>query len=205
VRTLALCAGLLLASTVANAAQFKIEQSQYPSRACPYFYDVYIDGTIEPGDDKKFLYVTRNIRISCATVELNSNGGDLVAGLNIGLRIKQYEFGTVVSSINIRTDKIIKPVCASVCGMIWLAGYPSMAARGSFIGFHAAYFTETGQPTPGGNAMVGAYLRDLGLGFDAINYLTQTSPNQMEWLTEEKAIKYNIKMEIIGTPLRYHY
>jgi hypothetical protein len=57
----------------------------------------------------------------------------------------------------------------------------------------------------GGNAMVGAYLRDLGLGFDAINYLTQTSPNQMEWLTEEKAIKYNIKMEIIGTPLRYHY
>jgi hypothetical protein len=47
-----------------------------------------------------------------ALVILNSEGGALYAGLNIGITILNKRFNTYAPEI-----------CASVCGMIWLAGY----------------------------------------------------------------------------------
>jgi hypothetical protein len=196
-RTLALCTGILLASTVANAAQFRYTLSEDQS----YMF-VYVTGDIEPDDDDKFFSYTRNIQYGRASIVLGSAGGNVVAGLNIGLRIKEMGWNTGVwTSLE----------CASICGMIWLAGTTRYAGSGARIGFHAAYRVAEGwlgwfgrclmrcdpQISSGGNALVGAYLRDLGLGFNAIRYLTETPPDQIEWLTPEKARKYGIAMHIL--------
>jgi hypothetical protein len=38
-----------------------------------------------------------------------------------------------------------------------------------------------------GNALVGAYLRDLGLGYKAISFMTRKDPMSLEWLTPDLA------------------
>ena len=50
------------------------------------------------------------------------------------------------------------------------------------IGFHAAYNSKTGQDTGLGNALVGAYLRRIGLPYSAVIYISQAAPNSMSWL-----------------------
>jgi hypothetical protein len=92
--------------------------------------------------------------------------------------------------------------CASACALIWLAGHYRWAAPKAAIGFHAIYYGD-GNVSSGGNALVGAYLRDLGLSLKAIRYLTQAPPNGMEWLSIESAYKHDIKLQVFKEPEQY--
>ena len=51
-----------------------------------------------------------------------------------------------------------------------------------------------GEVSSDGNAVVGAYLNRLGFGYRAIHYFTQTAPNSMEILTEDKAADIGLKV-----------
>jgi len=98
---------------------------------------MYIDiiGDIEPGDDAKVkrLINTQDMVI----VRLTSDGGDLVTGLNIGEQVHAHN-----------TDTYAVKRCASVCGLIWLAGKTRVAEADTAIGFHSAYYKVNGQVTP---------------------------------------------------------
>jgi hypothetical protein len=73
-----------------------------------------------------------------------------------------------------------------------------MMGEGSTVGFHAAY-RETGRRTPVadsvGNALVGAYLNQLGLSATAIAYITEPDPTDIRWLTFSDAAKIGITVE----------
>ena len=54
----------------------------------------------------------------------------------------------------------------------------------ALVGFHAAsLLDEPDSPSAQANAIVGAYLNEIGLSFGAIEYLTQALPRSMKWLT----------------------
>ena len=72
---------------------------------------IFIAGRIEHVDYGKFVDATKNIR-GKATVFLDSPGGNLDAGLNIGRLIKEKRWST----------SVVSGKCASSCGLIWLAG-----------------------------------------------------------------------------------
>lgn len=48
-----------------------------------------------------------------------------------------------------------------------------------------------------GNALVGAYLNDLGLSPNAIRYITTPGPNDVQWLSIRDAIMIGINVETI--------
>ena len=146
-------------------------------------YSVYILGEIEPGDDKRFNHLIQFLPTNDHhTVYLDSPGGDVSAGINIGLRISRGpHWSTSVNS---------KKVCSSACALIWLAGKIRHVYADGQVGFHAA--SAAGVVSSDGNAVVGAYLREIGLDFKAIRYVTQTPPEKMEWLTKAKADQYDI-------------
>jgi hypothetical protein len=175
-RMIPLLAGMLLAAltTTANAAEIKVKHM--------LVYWVSITGKIERGDFERFYEATKNLpSAGNVFVELQSNGGDLLAGLAIGSRIHEKGW----------TTSVYPPYkCASVCALIWLAGSNRSAPeRGGSIGFHAAYRTSDGRESGAANALVGAYLKELGFGWETIFYLTKTAPNEMEWLGRAKAKK----------------
>lgn len=124
-----------------------------------------------------------------AVVAFDSPGGNLLAGIGIGKAIRLKEFVTAVGE----GDE-----CASACGLAWLGGIKRLAHPKARIGFHAAYVEKEGQASESGsgNALVGAYLNQLGLPQSAIVYLTSAPPSGMQWLPLNEARSYGIDLEV---------
>ena len=153
---------------------------------------IQIVGPIEQDDDARFREVAASSRD--AVVILNSEGGRILPALEIGLEAKERNFATAVP-----TDGL----CASACALIWLAGIPRYAAETASIGFHAAYLVEGGKMKEVGsaNALVGAYLNEIGLSQNAIVFVTSAPPEGMEWLTPEKGGVVGIAFDVLAQEL----
>jgi outer membrane protein OmpA-like peptidoglycan-associated protein len=147
---------------------------------------VQINGEIVRGDSDQFDQVIASLT-GPTVVSLQSPGGIVGEGLNIGIAIRRNNYGTAVAE---------NDMCASICGMIWLAGQPRYRTTSSKIGFHAA-FRADGQESGSANALIGAYLSKLGLSYRAIAYLTDAPPDEMHWLTPSDAADVGIIYSLI--------
>lgn len=108
-------------------------------------------------------------------VFLDSPGGIIQSGLAIGRLIRANRLDTVVPS---------RAVCFSTCGLVWLAGSERWLGEGARVGFHAASTSPPGgrraaRVSSSGNALVGAYLSQLGMNDFQIGTLTEASPGRM--------------------------
>ncbi len=150
---------------------------------------IIVDGDLVLGDEKRFADAA--ISTSDALVVLGSNGGNLFAGIEIGKAIRLKGFTTLVPD-NIR--------CASACALAWLGGRVRAMGTTAEVGFHAASNADDGQVTSSGNALVGAYLSQLGLPSAAVVYITEPPPNSIRWLTATDATKYGIDVKVLSLP-----
>jgi len=167
---LSLAAVLFLWNTTSFAAKISLSQLEDdPAHAL-----VTVEGDLEAGDHNKFRAQVG--RLTKAVVVFNSDGGNLLAGIEIGKTIRLKSFATVVLD-GLR--------CASACAFAWLGGSPRFMERGARIGFHAAYVEDRGRAAESGvgNALLGSYLTQIGLSEHAVVYITQAGPRQMTWLT----------------------
>jgi ATP-dependent protease ClpP protease subunit len=176
-----LVALFLLAATPVRSADFQVSGDT----GCNI---VRIFGRIDSRDDERLKETTVTLPSQgCALISLSSVGGDLAAGLSIATMIRLRQWRTIVPD---------NTVCASICGIIWLAGFKRFAAPTAHIGFHAAFAADTGEEKGVGNAVLGSFLTRIGLGYDAIAYITQASPNQITWLSAEDAARVGIIYQI---------
>ena len=142
---------------------------------------VVVTGEITEDDDIRFNQ--RVAGMAGVVVSLASPGGKLVPGLNIGITIRKQHFSTIVPD---------HAICASTCGLIWLAGSTRYMGDGAYVGFHAASQVSDGSVDGMGNALIGAYISKLGLSYNAVMYLTHAKPEEMAWLTMEQAQRLGI-------------
>jgi len=149
---------------------------------------VLVTGILEPSDVDQFRSKTR--LLSKANVSFWSEGGNVVAAIQIGEIIRSNGFTTSVVQ-NAR--------CASACALAWLGGTKRFMGAQSKIGFHAAFGID-GRETGVGNALIGAYLNKIGLPYSAITYVTRAAPNSMTWLNASDAAKHGIEVEPLGSP-----
>jgi hypothetical protein len=147
---------------------------------------IIITGALENGDEKQFIRTA--LDFDSATVILESPGGNLRAGLEIGKAIRLKGFSTYVAD---------GEYCASACALAWLGGERRLMSNSARIGFHGAYQERNGEKvtTSAGNALVGAYLSQLGLSERAIIYITQANPTSMMWLSLNDAQRLGISVE----------
>jgi hypothetical protein len=147
---------------------------------------VAIEGDLVSGDEVKFRAQVG--RLTKAIVVFNSDGGNLLAGIEIGKTIRLKSFATGVLD-GLR--------CASSCAFAWLGGSPRFMERGARIGFHAAYIdSAAGRPSESGvgNALLGSYLTQIGLSENAVVYITQAAPTEMTWLNLRDAKQIGIEV-----------
>jgi len=183
-----ICTFLLVASPV-SAASIVVQQrgSNEPSF-------VSIQGTFVLNDDEVLRGKTAGL--TQAIVSFESNGGNLLAGIRIGTLIRQKGFSTVVDS---------GAVCASACALAWLGGKTRSIGDGARVGFHAAARTADGLRIESamGNALVAAYLSQLGFRPEAIAYVTKSGPASMTWLTFADAQRLGFEvMRLTSSPVR---
>lgn len=150
---------------------------------------ISVIGTLTEGDDATFRKLAAES--DQALVILNSGGGNLHTGLEIGRAIHLRGFATAIPS---------NALCASACALTWLAGSPRLLEEDSGVGFHAAYRLVDGKASESGaaNALVGAYLNQLGLTDKAVVYVTSAPPEGVEWLTAQTAAAVGIAYESIA-------
>lgn len=153
---------------------------------------ITVYGRLEIDDEKRFANVAlQNIS---ATVHLSSPGGNLLAGIEIGKTIRIKGFSTAVPDGS---------ECASACALAWLGGRQRIVGSGSKIGFHAAYRGKNGEVTSSGNALVGAYVSQLGLTDSAVMFVTAAQPEDMNWLTSNDASRYGIEASFGSVPAKF--
>jgi hypothetical protein len=176
-----LAAVLSLWSTFGLAANISLA----PLDDDPAHAIVVIEGDLVSGDDVKFR--TQVGRLTKAIVAFNSDGGHLLAGIEIGKTIRLKSFATAV---------LDKQRCASACALAWLGGSPRFMDRTAHVGFHAAYVERAGRASESGvgNALVGSYLTQIGLSEKAVVYITQAAPTEMTLLTLRDAEKIGIEV-----------
>jgi hypothetical protein len=150
---------------------------------------ITVIGNLELGDEKKFIDLA--LGNPEAVVVLGSNGGNLVAGIEIGKAIRLKGYRTFVPD---------GATCASACALAWLGGQVRAMGEGAKIGFHAASFTTNGEVTSAGNALVGAYLNQLGLPTSAVIYISETPPGEIRWLTFVDAQTHGIDVKRLDLP-----
>jgi hypothetical protein len=149
---------------------------------------ITIEGDLELSDIESFR--NKVAPLAKATVAFRSDGGSLLAGIRIGMLIRVKNFITVVPD---------GAQCASACAVAWLGGVRRFMGTGSKVGFHAAYVQRAGGTAESGpgNAVLGAYLDQIGLPEDAIVYITQASPSSMRWLNLQEAAQHGIDVSLL--------
>jgi hypothetical protein len=150
---------------------------------------IQVVGDLASGDDKKFVDVA--LSSAEAVVVFHSPGGNLFAGMEIGRAIRLKGFSTLVP------DNML---CASACALAWLGGRVRLMSDTGRVGFHAAYTDDNGQAnvSSAGNAIVGAYLNQLGLPTSAILYITDSPPNGIQWLSFADAQRFGIDVRLLN-------
>ena len=157
-----------------------------------------IRGEIMEGDELRFSEISAPFKN--AAVLLESPGGNLFAGLEIGKIIQARGYNTGVAP---------EMACASACALAWLAGSTRYMAPNSLIGFHAAYLDDGFEVRESGlgNALIGGYIVELGFSTSTIVFATSARPNEMQWLTVPLAREFGIAVTVfddsgvsIGTP-----
>jgi hypothetical protein len=176
---------LLFASTRAIAADIDVKHLDNGST------QIAIEGEFELSDVDTFRTKVESLSTARVTVAFRSEGGRLVAGIRIGALIREKKFNTVVPD---------GASCASACALAWLGGTRRFVGQDSSVGFHAAYILKSHGPTPSGsgNAVLGAYLNQLGLSEKAILYITQTAPTSIQWMSLEDAAEHGIAVALLS-------
>ncbi len=168
------------------------------------FWIISIDGEIVFNDDLKFKQLVAKNKISNAAVFLASPGGNMLAGLDIGFQIHNYGFRTWVP------DGLY---CQSICAVIWMGGDTRYSSSSSHIGFHsvATYklnkdgtiardkngntIREESDSDKYANELVASYYHYLGINEKTSNFLTSEDPENMAWMTFDKAKELDIAIE----------
>ncbi len=145
---------------------------------------IMISGEIVKGDADKFATIVVTAPADTVVI-LSSGGGGIFESMMIGEAIRARHFATGIPN---------DATCASACGLIWLAGIPRYIGSTGRVGFHAAYVVKEGvaSETGSGNAVVGAYLTNLGLSYEAIFYVTSAAPDNITWLHTADAKRIGI-------------
>ena len=162
---------LFMLAWSARAAEITYDK-RYPTAGY-----ISIKGDIEDFDRQKFSALLAE-HPDTRMVVLESPGGRLGPALEIGAIIRQTRMWTAALG-----------ECASACAYIWMAGKPLVVSADTELGFHSPYNAQDNSSISSvGNALVGAYLNQLGYPANVITYATSAKPNEMQWLTPRDAV-----------------
>jgi TPR repeat protein/ATP-dependent protease ClpP protease subunit len=190
-----LCALLaLLASSSAqeaSAADFTTASGCRDNHSDKSCTSIYINGEIEVGDGNKWKFFRETIKTPHAIVTLNSPGGSVPAGLVIAEDILNREYDTYFK----------EGMCNSMCAPIWLAGKTRYMSSGVALGFHQA-----GRKDIRGNTIQARgdslfdYYAKLKLPEQTMRYFFSAGPNELAWVTVDKAIELGLGPEVWPEP-----
>ncbi|KAF0254025.1 COG3904 family protein [Pseudomonas putida] len=106
--------------------------------------EIYIDGEITPSLPRQLAASLASNRIERGTIYLNSVGGDLQAGMELGEFIRKTGFNTAIGKRGGGYGKPAPGSCQSACLMTFAGGVYRFAEPRTFFGIHRFYARTSG-------------------------------------------------------------
>ena len=144
---------------------------------------VYLDGRIDAGAPDRVSKALDRINGRTA-IWLNSAGGNLFAGMQLGRIIRRHSASTYI--IDART---LRPgECYSACSLAFLGGVYRFSDHGARYGVHSASLGPDGADrVPDLSAAVGSYIREMDVDVRVLDLWTKARPDQMYTLSRKEA------------------
>ena len=146
---------------------------------------VYLDGRIDAGAPDRVAKALDAIDGRTA-IWLNSAGGNLFAGMQLGRIIRRH--GAATHIIDART---LRPgECYSACSLAFLGGVYRFGDHGARYGVHSASLGPAGEGADRAqdlSAAVGSYIREMGVDVRVLDLWTKARPDQMYVLSQKEA------------------
>ena len=146
---------------------------------------VYLDGPIDAGAPDRLTKALDGVNGKIA-VWLNSPGGNLFAGMQLGRIIRTHGASTHI--INYRT--ILAGECYSACSLAFLGGVYRFNDNGARYGVHrASVGPTTGDVDLGQNlsAAIRSYIREMGVAARLFDLWVKAGPDEMYLLSQQEA------------------
>ena len=146
---------------------------------------VYLDGQIDAGAPDRLIKALDGVNGKIA-VWLNSPGGNLFAGMQLGRIIRMHGASTHI--INYRT--ILPGECYSACSLAFLGGVYRFNDNGARYGVHrASVGPTTGDVDLGQNlsAAIRSYIQEMRVDARLFDLWIKAGPDEMYLLSQQEA------------------
>jgi hypothetical protein len=173
-------------------------------------------GDITSDTPKAFEIFIRANPYNSGVVRLNSGGGSLQAGLELGRLFRTHQFWTEVGSDEpdpsgeetfegVPFTQRAKGHCASACAYAFLGGVRRVLLTGDRLGVHRFYRSSalerpsvtlfTGQDLDDEQrtvARLALYMVNMGVDATLLTVADEAGPNEMRWLTLDEAAAFRV-------------
>jgi hypothetical protein len=148
---------------------------------------VYLDGRIDAGAPDRLAMAIDEVD-GRVTIWLNSPGGNLFAGMQLGRVIRKRGASTYI--IDSRT--LLPGECYSACSLAFLGGVYRFGDNGARYGVHRASLRggpRTGDPELDRDlsAAIRAYVREMGVDARLLDLWVKARPDEMYVLSQREA------------------
>ncbi|TQF28140.1 hypothetical protein UNPF46_27820 [Bradyrhizobium sp. UNPF46] len=161
---------------------------------------VFLDGDIDPDAPQRFeQYVTQNRIPDRSIVYLNSPGGSLAAGIELGRLFRKYGFSTDIgrkSPFSPKRYDIDAGGCYSACAYAYLGGQFRYLKQGSRYGVHQFKSVRADERIEGTAQVISAlaveYMRSMDVDPDLFTLSAAASPDGMQEIDKVTLERLNV-------------
>ncbi|SRR6266581_1122950 len=193
-RAIAALLALGLAATAAYAEPLTVSAEPPDADKRAAFnsrWDVFLEGEIDAGAAERVAQELAAIGGDGADVYVDSPGGNLFAGMQIGGLLRRIGATITVGKSGTRTSKIEPGNCFSACSLLFLGGVYRYMPDGSVFGVHRVSTTaaqserdfDSGQIVSAG---IAGYIKEMGVDAGFFDRMVRAGRNQIYVLNAEE-------------------
>lgn len=204
-----LCGSLFCTTTTAAEPTIQTLTFTHPDgRPAPA--EIYVDGEITPALPRELVATLERNRVERATIYINSVGGDLQAGMELGEIIRKLSLNTAIGKRGSAYGMASPGSCQSACLMTFAGGVYRFAEPKTYFGVHRFYSRSSGaQDLALGqviSASITGYLMRMGVSPTLFEKMVNAGSGVPQKLPLDQATKLNLvnngilppRWEIVG-------
>ena len=157
---------------------------------------LHMHGEIAQGDANRFSAYLETLASPPEVIAVNSTGGIVDEALQIGRIIREREFNTQLSALEI---------CLSACPYILAGGIERRVSREGIVGLHQHYYETPGfmpaflavENIQRGQGRTIAHLIEMGIDPGVMIHSLTTPPNDIYVLVEDELMESQMATQIV--------
>lgn len=190
-------------SMAGDKMKFDAVPPQQPAAIFGTAWTIYADGYIDADAAQRLVAVVAENNIPFRSeLVINSHGGSLLGGMELGRAIRQLDFNTYVGRKPEPEQFEAPGECYSACALAFLGGHFRYVRSTSSYGVHR-FFAQTTGPSDRDDAQIISasimnYIRDMGVDPSLFAEMSRAGQSEMNVLEEEQLTRLRVANNGVG-------